>query len=42
MTGDDEVVIQGDVCDNAIDFIQTHWPEVKLFCTMKFGGTATL
>ena len=32
VTGDDEVVIQGDVCDNLIDFIQTHWPEVREFC----------
>ena len=32
VTGDDEVVIQGDVCDNLIDFIPRHWPEVREFC----------
>lgn len=34
MTGDDEIVIQGDVTDDVIDFIQEKWPEVnkQLFC----------
>ena len=27
MTGEDEIVVQGDVCDS-IDFIQEKWPEV--------------
>ena len=29
VTGEDEVVIQGDVCDEVIDFIQEKWPEVS-------------
>lgn len=28
VTGDDEIVIQGDVCSDVIDFIQQKWPEV--------------
>ena len=28
MTGEDEIVVQGDVCDSIIDFIQEKWPEV--------------
>ena len=28
VTGEDEIVIQGDVTDNIIDFIQEKWPEV--------------
>ncbi|XP_064392443.1 density-regulated protein homolog [Halichondria panicea] len=28
VTGDDEIVIQGDVSDDVIDFIQGKWPEV--------------
>ena len=28
VTGDDEIVIQGDVTDDIIDFIQEKWPEV--------------
>ena len=30
VTGDDEIVIQGDVTDDVIDFIQEKWPEVNL------------
>lgn len=29
VTGEDEVVVQGDVCDNVISFIQSQWPEVR-------------
>ena len=29
MTGEDEIVIQGDVTDDVIDFIQEKWPEVN-------------
>ena len=28
VTGEDEIVIQGDVTDDVIDFIQEKWPEV--------------
>jgi len=28
VTGDDEIVIQGDVCYDVCDFIQEKWPEV--------------
>ena len=28
VTGDDEIVIQGDVADDLIDFIQEKWPEI--------------
>ena len=28
VTGDDEVVVQGDVTDDIFDLIQKHWPEV--------------
>lgn len=28
VTGDDEVVVQGDVYDNIVDFIQEKWPQV--------------
>jgi density-regulated protein DRP1 len=28
VTGDDEIIIQGDVKDDVIDFIQEKWPEV--------------
>lgn len=30
MTGEDEIVIQGDVTDDIIDYIQEKWPEVSL------------
>lgn len=30
VTGDDEIVIQGDVCSDVIDFIQQKWPEVQV------------
>ncbi len=29
VTGDDEIVIQGDVSNDIIDFIQNKWPEVR-------------
>ena len=29
VTGEDEIVIQGDVTDDVIDFIQEKWPEVN-------------
>ena len=29
VTGEDEIVIQGDVTDDIIDFIQEKWPEVS-------------
>ena len=28
VTGEDEIVIQGDITDDVIDFIQEKWPEV--------------
>ena len=28
VTGDDEIVIQGDICYDTVDFIQQKWPEV--------------
>ena len=31
VTGDDEVVVQGDVTDDIFDLIQKHWPEVGRF-----------
>lgn len=31
ITGDDEIIIQGDVKDDIIDFIQEKWPEVWIF-----------
>lgn len=32
MTGDDEIVIQGDVKDDLFDIIPEKWPEVSIFC----------
>lgn len=29
VTGDDEIVIQGDVMDELFDIITEHWPEVR-------------
>ena len=29
MTGEDEIVIQGDVSDDVIDFILDKWPQVS-------------
>ena len=29
VTGDDEVVVQGDVTDDIFDLIQKHWPDVS-------------
>jgi translation initiation factor 1 (eIF-1/SUI1) len=29
VTGEDEIVIQGDITDDVIDFIQEKWPEVN-------------
>ena len=44
VTGDDEIIIQGDVKDDVIDFIQEKWPEVWynfppvfLFCMPSFS-----
>jgi len=34
VTGDDEVVVQGDVTDDIIDLIQKNWPEVGV-CTWR-------
>ena len=28
VTGDDEIVVQGDVCDEVVDYILEQWPEV--------------
>ena len=36
VTGDDEIVIQGDVTDDVIDFIQEKWPEVNLLMIINF------
>ena len=36
VTGDDEIVIQGDVLDDLLDFIPEKWPEVKSFLTVMF------
>ena len=30
VTGDDEIVIQGDVLDDLLDFIPEKWPEVRI------------
>ena len=35
VTGEDEIVIQGDVTDDIIDYIQEKWPEVSLCMTPK-------
>lgn len=29
VTGEDEVVVQGDVADSVIEFIKSQWPEVN-------------
>ena len=29
VTGDDEIVIQGDVCDEVADYITVHWSDVS-------------
>ena len=31
VTGDDEIVIQGDVKDDLFDFIPEKWPQVSIF-----------
>lgn len=36
VTGDDEIVIQGDVKDELFDIIPEKWPEVRFFCFLKF------
>ena len=36
VTGDDEVVVQGDVTDDIFDLIQKHWPEVG-YCSFNNG-----
>ena len=36
VTGDDEIVIQGDVLDDLLDFIPEKWPEVKSFFPVMF------
>ena len=33
VTGEDEVVVQGDVTDDIFDLIQKHWPEVA-YCSL--------
>jgi hypothetical protein len=33
VTGEDEIVVQGDVYDNIADFIKDKWPQVKLLYT---------
>lgn len=37
VTGDDEIVIQGDVTDNITDFIQKKWPEVYIAQLFNFA-----
>lgn len=32
LTGDDEIVIQGDVKDDLLDLIPEKWPDVSDFC----------
>ena len=36
MTGPDEIVIQGDVLDDLLDFIPEKWPEVTMFSHYSF------
>lgn len=36
VTGDDEIVIQGDVLDDLLDFIPEKWAEVKSFLPVMF------
>ena len=36
VTGDDEIVIQGDVLDDLLDFIPEKWPGVKSFLPVMF------
>ena len=31
VTGEDEVVIQGDIVEEVVDFIQDHWPEASSY-----------
>ncbi len=40
VTGDDEIVIQGDVSDDVIDFIQGKWPEVSKTHIFMYSGTS--
>lgn len=32
VTGDDEVVVQGDVYDDIVDFVQDKWPQASIVC----------
>ena len=32
VTGDDEIVVQGDVCDEVVDYILEQWPEIEQDC----------
>ena len=36
VTGPDEIVIQGDVLDDLLDFIPEKWPEVTIFIRYSF------
>ena len=36
VTGPDEIVIQGDVLDDLLDFIPEKWPEVTIFIHYSF------
>lgn len=36
VTGPDEIVIQGDVLDDLLDFIPEKWPEVTIFTHYSF------
>ena len=40
VTGEDEVVVQGEVGDELVDYIQQLWPEVSgcLFCSVVYAG----
>jgi translation initiation factor 1 (eIF-1/SUI1) len=37
VTGEDEIVVQGDVYDNIADFIKDKWPQVTDDCIKYIG-----
>ena len=37
VTGEDEIIIQGDFTDDIIDVIQEKWPEVRIWTTSIYG-----
>ena len=41
VTGDDEVVVQGDVTDNIFNLIQKHWPDVSGYCNIHLVQNVT-